>query len=53
MVEFMEDSGMRNIGEYTTLCHNSVAQYIDKQPIFDIVMVEERCKGYPEIMRWW
>ena len=34
------DQGMVMIGEYITICHNSLAQYITMWNLFDIVMVE-------------
>ena len=48
--EALEDAKMGMIGECKTLRHNSVAQYIDIRPIFDIAMVEERQPGSPEII---
>ena len=48
--EDLADEGMGMIGEYTTQRNKSVSHYITTQPIFDIVVAEERWSGFPETM---
>ena len=48
----LADAGMGKIGYYMNRRHNSVAQCIDTQTIFDIAMADRR-PGSLEIMFWW
>ena len=45
------DLGM--IGWYISRHNNSVSQYHDTHPFFDIGMAEEMWPVSPKIMRWW
>ena len=38
--EVLTDAVLETIGEYITRCHNSVAQYIDTRPIFELAVME-------------
>ena len=45
--------GLDEIGVYTALLQNTVAQYIENRPIMDLCLASERKPGLRLSMKWW
>ena len=52
MTEVMEETGLEEAETYVTRRQNTVAQYIEIQPITDLCLEMERCRGARVYKRW-
>ena len=52
LTEVMEETGLEEAETYVTRRQNTVAQYIEIQPITDLCLEMERCRGARVYKRW-
>ena len=49
----MAEAGLREVGTYVYLFHNTAAQFITTRPIVDLCLAAERMPGSRVTKRWW
>ena len=49
----MAEAGLREVGTYVYLFHNTAAQFITTRPIVDLCLAAERMPGSRVTKQWW